>query len=110
LVYAYSHFSNLANDQLQAVNSTLKNVTKAIGINSENTKILANNQKVIVQNQKVTAKGLNDLGSTVISKVNDIKNDTDLIADIKFDVTKVLNQSLKNITIVDNSTFLPNIK
>jgi len=85
-------FNNLAHNQIQTINDTLTNTTKAVKLNAEN-------QKVAFSNQKVIAKGLNQLGNALIGDVHEIKNNTDLIADIKFDTETILNQTVKDIKI-----------
>jgi predicted PurR-regulated permease PerM len=104
LFYFRSEFVDIAHEQIKQINATLKNTTQAVNINAQNTKVLATNQKVSFQNQKVIAKGLNDLGSVLISDVSDIKNSsktsTDLIEAIKFNTEKILNQSITGVTRV----------
>ena len=85
-------FTNIAQNQIQTINDTLANTTKAVKLNAEN-------QKIAFSNQKVIAKGLNQLGNVLIGDVHEIKNSTDLIADIKFDTEAILNQTVKEIKI-----------
>lgn len=89
-------FNNLAQNQIQTINDTLTNTTKAVKLNSEN-------QKIAFSNQKVIAKGLNQLGNVLIGDVREIKNSTDLISDIKFDTETILNQTVKEIKIGNNT-------
>ena len=105
LFYFRGEFIQIADKQIKTINQTLINTTKAVTINSQNTKILAQNQNVSFANQKVIAKGLNDLGSVLITDVRSMSNDvssiqdkTNLLSDIKFDTEKILNQTIKNVT------------
>jgi len=105
LFYFRGEFIQIADKQIKTINQTLINTTKAVTINSQNTKILAQNQNVSFANQKVIAKGLNDLGSVLITDVRTMSNDvssiqdkTNLLSDIKFDTEKILNQTIKNVT------------
>ena len=86
--------------QLQFQNLT-ENVEK-VDVKINNVGIKLNNTDIKVatglSNQKVLAKGLNDLGSVALGEIRDIKDKTDLIDDIKFDTSRIINQSVGNVT------------
>lgn len=53
-------------------------------------------------NQATIAKGLNDVGSILIGKINNISDKTRLIDDIKFDTEQILNKTaMQNITLTN---------
>jgi len=95
-VWIRSEFSNIAQQQIITINETLRNTTEAVKLNADNQKVLAHNEKVI-------AKGINDLGGILISEVKEIGDKADLIDDIKFDVSQILNVTVHNVTIGSGS-------
>ena len=96
IFFIRDEFTNIADNQIKIINDTLANTTKAVRLNAEN-------QKIAFSNQKVIANGVNQLGDVLIKDVGDIKNSTDLIADIKFDTETILNQTVKEIKIGNNT-------
>ena len=85
-----------------------KNITQKVTlveskVNAVSTKLNFTDSKVDVglKNDRIIANGINDLGSIVIGDITDIKSKTDLIDDIKFDTSKIIN----NTNTAGNITF-----
>lgn len=88
--------------ELNATRTTVNATSAQVNLTQAAVINISENQETGFQNQKVLAKGINELGSIVIGEVEDIKEKTNLIDDIKFNTEQILNKTVvKNITLTN---------